>query len=86
MISGCQMRYGRPRSNSSATLTSTYPRNAVRIVGRTIGVQPLDVEDVHRRRQREAAGGQHHAAQHVEADPHSPGKLVAERLVEAPRP
>src|SRR5208282_6762715 len=36
------------------------------------------VEDLDGRGQDEAARGQHHAAHHVEADPQSPGKLVAE--------
>jgi hypothetical protein len=39
MMSGCQMRYGKPRSNNSATTTRVYPRNAVNSVGRMIGLK-----------------------------------------------
>ena len=42
------------------------------------GMEALDVEDLDRRRQGEAARCQHHAAHHVEADPDAPGKLVAQ--------
>src|SRR5579864_2884980 len=41
-------------------------------------VQPLDVENVDRRRQRESAGRQHYPAQNVEPDPDSPRKLIVQ--------
>src|SRR5271166_2134918 len=42
------------------------------------GMPALDVEDLYCGGQGEAAGGQHDAAHHVEADPEPPGELVAE--------
>src|SRR5690349_13493893 len=42
------------------------------------GVQALDVEDVNRGGQRKTAGGEHHAAQYIKADPDAPGELIIE--------
>src|SRR5579872_186431 len=39
-------------------------------------MQPLDIQNVHRRGQCESARRQHHAAQHVKADPDSPREFV----------
>src|SRR5271166_935954 len=42
------------------------------------GMPAFDIEDFYRRCQGEATGSQHDAAHHVEADPKTPGKLVAQ--------
>ncbi len=39
MTIGCQMFQGLPRSYMSPTATRMYPRNAVMMVGRTIGLK-----------------------------------------------
>jgi hypothetical protein len=42
------------------------------------GFQPLNIKDVHGGRKCETAGGEHHAAKYVEADPYAPRELVAQ--------
>ena len=50
----------------------------MRIAGRNNRLVTLDIEDVDGGDQSEPSGRQTHAAEHVEADPDAPGKLVGE--------
>ena len=76
MMMACQMAHGRPRSTMSPQITSTYPRNAVRIVGRRMGRNRSMLKMYTVAAMAKPAGGETDADQDINADPDSPGKRI----------